>query len=166
MAGMERFTQRARRVLSLAHKEAERLQQNSIGTEHLLMALLQEEGGIAGRVLRELGLELSRAREMLERVGEFGDHEGPINLSADVQLVLEYAIEEARRLDQHYIGTEHLLLALIRSTGGLANTILRKLGVTPEQIRRQTRRVMNESSTQPLSGRRSSRRGAGLCRLE
>ena len=67
MSGMERFTQRARRVLSLAHQEAERMRQNSIGTEHLLLALIQEEGGVAGRVLRDLGLETERVREQVER---------------------------------------------------------------------------------------------------
>ncbi len=72
MAGMERFTQRARRVLSLAHTEAERARQSSIGTEHLLLGLADEDGGVAGRVLRELGLESARVREMVERVSPAG----------------------------------------------------------------------------------------------
>ncbi|MEM5773756.1 MAG: ATP-dependent Clp protease ATP-binding subunit, partial [Anaerolineaceae bacterium] len=151
---MERFTQRARQVLSLAHKEAETMRQSQIGTEHLLMALAQEDGGVAGRVLRELGLETDRVREMLERVSGYGeDTSGKIDLSAGVQQVLEFAIEEARRLNHQYIGTEHLLLGLIRSTEGLAKEMFRKLGVTPEQIRRQTRRVMEESSTPPSQPR-------------
>ncbi len=150
MAGMERFTQRARQVLSLAHQEAELMRQNQIGTEHLLMALVQEDGGVAGRVLRELGLETERVREMLERVSGYGDNvENKIDLSPGLQQVLEFAIEEARRMSHHYIGTEHLLLALIRSEDGLAKEMFRKLGVTPEQIRRQTRRVMEESSAPP-----------------
>lgn len=159
VAGMERFTQRARRVLSLAHQEAERMRQNTINTEHLLIALIIEEGGIAGRVLQELGLEVDRVREMMERVSKFGDTQSSkIDLSSGVQRILEYAIEEAQKIGHHYIGTEHLLLALIRSTDGLAKTILRKLGVTPEQIRRQTMRVMQEGSTTPPAPRRSSRR--------
>ena len=138
MAGMERFTQRARRVLSLAHQEAERLRQNSIDTEHLLLGLSLEDGGIAGRVLRDLGLEPERIQEMVERLSGFGQSRGgKIDLSAGVQQVLEYAIDEARRLGHHYIGTEHLLLGLVRSTEGKANDVLRKLGVTQEQIRRQ-----------------------------
>ncbi len=150
MAGMERFTQRARRVLSLAHQEAERLQQNQIGTEHLLLGLIQEDGGVAGRVLRDLGLEPERVREMVERLSSAGQYRGgKIDLGPDTQQVLEFAIEEARRMGHHYIGTEHLLLALIRSNEGLANDVLRKLGVTPEQIRRQTRRVLQESNTTP-----------------
>ena len=150
MAGMERFTQRARQVLSLAHKEAETMRQSQIGTEHLLMALAQEDGGVAGRVLRELGLETDRVREILERVSGYGDNtSGKIDLSEGVGQVLEFAIEEARRLNHQYVGTEHLLLGLSRSTEGLAKEMFRKLGVTPEQIRRQTRRVMDESGTPP-----------------
>ena len=152
MAGMERFTQRARRVLSLAHQEAERLRQDTINTEHLLLGLAKEEGGIAGRVLRDLGLETERVNEMVERLSGFGDsHGGRIDLSPGVQQVLENAIEEARRIGHHYIGTEHLLLGLIQSTDGKALEVLRKLGVTPEQIRRQTRRVLDESSAAPSS---------------
>lgn len=150
MSGMERFTQRARRVLSLAHQEAERLRQNAIGTEHLLLGLVQEDGGIAGRVLRELGLEADRVREMVEKLSGYGQYRGgKIDLSPGTQQVLEYAIEEARRMGHHYIGTEHLLLGLVRSTDGLGMEVLRKLGVTAEQIRRQTRRILQESSTTP-----------------
>ena len=149
MSGMERFTQRARRVLSLAHQEAERMRQNVIGTEHLLLALIEEEGGVAGRVLRDLGLEPDRVREMVERMSGLGQYRGgKIDLAPGVQQVLEFAIEEARRMGHHYIGTEHLLLGLVRSQEGLAMEVLRKLGVTSEQIRRQTRRILQESSTQ------------------
>jgi ATP-dependent Clp protease ATP-binding subunit ClpC len=147
---MERFTQRARRVLSLAHQEAERMRQTTISTEHLLLGLIQEEGGIAGRVLRDLGLEPERVQEIVERVTGIGQgYSGKIDLSAGVEQVLKFAIEEARRMGHHYIGTEHLLLALVRSTEGKAMDVLRRLGVTPEQIRRQTRRVLQESSSSP-----------------
>ena len=152
MSGMERFTQRARRVLSLAHQEAERMRQNVIGTEHLLLGLIEEEGGVAGRVLRELGLEPERVREMVEKMSGFGQYRGgKIDLAPGTQQVLEFAIEEARRMGHHYIGTEHLLLGLVRSQDGLAMEVLRKLGVTSEQIRRQTRRILQESSTTPSS---------------
>jgi ATP-dependent Clp protease ATP-binding subunit ClpC len=147
MAGMERFTQRARRVLSLAHTEAERAHQISIGTEHLLLGLADEDGGVAGRVLRELGLETARVREMVERVSPAGRAiGGKIDLAPDTQQVLEFAVDEARRLSHHYIGTEHILLALVR-VEGMAMNVLRRLGVTPDQIRRQTRRVLNESAS-------------------
>ena len=149
MAGMERFTQRARRVLSLAHTEAERAHQSNIGTEHLLLGLADEDGGVAGRVLRELGLETARVREMVERVSPAGHSTGnKIDLAPDTQQVLEFAVEEARRLGHHYIGTEHILLALVR-VEGMAMDVLRRLGVTPDQIRRQTRRVLNESASAP-----------------
>jgi ATP-dependent Clp protease ATP-binding subunit ClpC len=149
MAGMERFTQRARRVLSLAHQEAERSQQNSIGTEHLLLGLMEEEGGVAGRVLRELGLESTRVREIIERVGVESRHEElKIELAPDTQQVLEFAVDEARRLGHHYIGTEHILLGLVR-VEGTAMEVLRRLGVTADQIRRQTRRVLNETASSP-----------------
>ncbi len=148
MAGMERFTQRARRVLSLAHQEAERAHHSMIGTEHLLIALIEEDGGVAGRVLREMGLESERVREMVMRLtGEGKTPPGEkLELSADTQQVLELAVDEAHRLGHHYIGTEHLLLGLIR-TEGTAMEALRRLGVTPDEIRRQTRRVLQESSS-------------------
>jgi ATP-dependent Clp protease ATP-binding subunit ClpC len=146
---MERFTQRARRVLSLAHQEAERMRHNYIGTEHLLLGLIREDGGVAGRVLRELGLEPDRVQEMVERLTGTGTYRGgKLDLSPGTQQVLEYAVEEARRMGHHYIGTEHILLGLVRYGEGVALDVLRKLGVTPEQIRRQTRRVLQESSSQ------------------
>jgi ATP-dependent Clp protease ATP-binding subunit ClpC len=149
---MERFTQRARRVLSLAHEEAERLQHNYIGTEHLLLGLIREEGGVAGRVLRELGLEPARVKEMVERLTGVGRHTGGrIELAPATEEVLQYAIEEARRMGHHYIGTEHLLLGLVRLDEGVAIDVLRRLGITPEQIRRQTRRVLQESPSRKMS---------------
>jgi ATP-dependent Clp protease ATP-binding subunit ClpC len=150
MAGMDRFTQRARRVLSLAHQEAERAHHDLIGTEHLLIGLIEEEGGVAGRVLREMGLETPRVREMVMRLTGEG-HNPPgerIELAADTQQVLELAVEEARRMGHHYIGTEHLLLGLILIEGS-AMEVLRRLGVTPDEIRRQTRRILQESSSTP-----------------
>lgn len=148
MAGMERFTQRARRVLSLAHAEAERARQNSIGTEHLLLGLMDEEGGVAGRVLRELGMTSDRVREVVQRISGISANFDPnkIELSGETQQALEYAVDEARRLGHHYIGTEHILLGLVRIES-VAMEALRRLGVTPDQIRRQTRRVLNESAS-------------------
>ena len=152
MAGMERFTQRARRVLSLAHQEAERMRHTAINTEHILLGLIEEEGGIAGHALRELGLETTRVQEMVERLAPIGRVESPaLELSVGAQQVLEYAIEEARLLGHQFVGTEHLLLGLTRSTEGMALEVLRKLGVTPEQVRRQTRRVMEDSASGPTS---------------
>jgi ATP-dependent Clp protease ATP-binding subunit ClpC len=146
LSGLEKFTQSARRVLSLAHQEAEQLQQAAIGSEHLFLALIQEESGVAGRVLRELGVEIDRAREMVLRVGGMGaqrnDH---IDLSPDTQKILDLAIEEAEQMSSNYISTEHLLLALAQSELGLAKDVMAKLGITPVQIRRQVKRVLNEN---------------------
>jgi ATP-dependent Clp protease ATP-binding subunit ClpC len=148
LSSMERFTQRARRVLSLAHQEAERMRHNYIGTEHLLLGLIREEGGVAGRVLRELGLEASRVQEIVERLTGTGTYRGgKLELSSGTQQVLEFAVDEARRMGHHYIGTEHILLGLVRYGEGIALDVLRKLGVTPEQIRRQIRRVLQESTS-------------------
>ncbi len=148
MAGMERFTARARRVLSLAHQEAEKASHDKIGTEHLLLGLLLEDGGVASRVLRDLGLEEERVRDVLGKISDTPPtYTGQIELGDDTQMVLEAAIEEARRMGHHYIGTEHLLLGLVNANNGLAMEMLKRLGVTPEQIRRQTRRVLQESSS-------------------
>jgi len=154
---MERFTQRARRVLSLAHEEAERLHHNYIGTEHLLLGLVREEAGVAGRVLRELALDPARVKEMVERLTGVGRHTGGrIELAPATEQVLQLAIEEARQLGNHYIGTEHLLLGLVRQNEGVGVDVLRRLGITPEQVRRQTRRVLQESPTRRMAQKSST----------
>ena len=149
--GMERFTQRARRVLSLAQEEAERLNHAHIGTEHLLLGLLREEGGVAGRVLRELGLDPRRVEELVVRMKkpEARPRSGNFDLTAGTKRVMELAIDEARRMGHHYIGTEHLLLALVRQPEGTAIEVLRRLGITPEEVRRQTNNVLRDSPVQP-----------------
>ncbi|MEK7809883.1 MAG: ATP-dependent Clp protease ATP-binding subunit [Chloroflexota bacterium] len=146
---LQRFTQRARRVLSLAQEEAERMRHNYIGTEHLLLGLLRDDGGVAGRVLRELGLDQRRLQEMVERLSGPGQRikASKIDLSPGTKRVLELAIDEARRMNQHYISTEHLLLGLVRHNEGIAIDVLNKLGISPEQIRRQTRRILQESGS-------------------
>ncbi|MBX3086639.1 MAG: ATP-dependent Clp protease ATP-binding subunit [Anaerolineae bacterium] len=147
---MERFTQRARRVLSLAQEEAERLQHSYIGTEHLLLGLMREEGGVAGRVLRDLGLDQRKVEELVERMTRAGQRapNTRLDLSPGTKKVLELAVDEARRMGHHYIGTEHLLLGLVRQTEGIAIDVLKRLNVSPEEVRRQTRRVLQESPVQ------------------
>jgi ATP-dependent Clp protease ATP-binding subunit ClpC len=155
----ERFTQRARRVLSLAQEEAERLNHSYIGSEHVLIGLLREDGGIAGRVLLELGLEEDRVVAMVERLSGVGSRTPftKIELSPSTKRVLELAVDEARRLGQHYISTEHLLLGLVRQNEGVAMDVLRKFGVSAEQVRRHTRRMLKES---PVGGREKPTKGA------
>ena len=147
---MERFTQRARRVLSLAQEEADRLRHHQIGTEHLLLGLMREEGGVAGRVLRDLGLDLRRVEELVKRLSTAGERStnSQLDLSPGTKKVLELAVDEARRMGHHYIGTEHLLLGLVRQQEGIALDVLRRLGVSPEEVRRQTSKVLQESPVQ------------------
>lgn len=153
----ERFTQRARKVLSLAQEEAERLNHNYIGSEHILIGLLLEEGGVAGRVLRDLGLEAVRVQAMVERLAGVGTRTpfSKVELSPSTKRILELGIDEARRMGQHYISTEHLLLGLVRQNEGLAMEVLKRFGVSPEQIRRQTRRMLKEN---PVAARESRSR--------
>ena len=156
---MERFTQRARRVLSLAQEEAERLRHNYIGTEHLLLGLMREEGGVAGRVLRDLGLEQRRVEDLVEELtrATARTSTAALDLSPGTKRVLELAVDEARRMGHHYIGTEHLLLGLVRQSDGVAIDVLKRLGISPEEVRRQTRRVLQESPVQsPQPDRPSS----------
>ncbi len=153
MSGIERFTQRARHVLTLAHQEAERLQQIHIDTDHLLLGLMMEEDGVAGRALKELGIEPERLLEMVERQTVHSNIRVPkLELSQDTQQSLENAFDEARRLGHHYIGTEHLLLGLVRLTTSKAGEVLLHLGITPEQVRRQTRHILQESSGLAAAG--------------
>ena len=161
MAGIENFTPKARHVLSLAQKQAERFRKPQISTEHLLIALIELDGCVASRVLRDLGLEADRVIDMVEEEIGMGDHTGQITLSPGMQQVIPYAMEEARKNGQKSVGTEHLLLGLIRLSNCEAMNILGKLGVTPEQIRRQTDRVLRESQSESrpaLTGRSSSKR--------
>ena len=159
----DRFTQRARRVLSLAQEEAERLNHSYISSEHVLIGLLREEGGVAGRVLRELGLDSVRVQAMVARLSSSPSTRTPftkIELSPSTKRILELAVEEARQMGKHYISTEHLLLGLVRQNEGMAMDVLRKFGINPEQIRRQTKRMLTESPVSagesPPSRRRSS----------
>ncbi|MCD6356584.1 MAG: ATP-dependent Clp protease ATP-binding subunit [Anaerolineaceae bacterium] len=127
------------------------MQQAAIGSEHLFLALLEEDAGVGGRVLRELGVEIERAREMILRLGGLGTlKEGKINLSPEAREILDLSIEEARTANSKYISTEHLLLALVKSRRGLAKDVMAKLGITASQIQRQVKRVLNEDR-QPLS---------------
>jgi predicted nucleotide-binding protein len=147
MAGMERFTQKARHVLSFAHQEAERAHHDTIGPEHLLLGLMNEESGVAGRVLRELSLTDKRIRDVIFKSTNPSPSFDPnqVELGIQTQQVLGNAVDEARRLGHHYIGTEHILLGLIR-VDSTAVEVLDRLGVTADQIRKQTRRVLNENA--------------------
>ncbi|MCB0193257.1 MAG: ATP-dependent Clp protease ATP-binding subunit [Anaerolineae bacterium] len=163
----DRFTKRARRVLTLAQEEAQRLNHNYIGTEHLLLGLVREENGVAVRVLRDLGVDPKQIRERVERTVGRGQRAmyGKLSLTPRTKRVIELAVDEARRLGHHYIGTEHLLLGLVRAGEGVAVDVLRGLGVGLDKVRSQTARVMMETSSQSSSSsstRESTSKGTPL----
>src|SRR5260370_15689861 len=139
------FTERARKVLSLAQEEAQRFQHNYIGTEHLLLGLVREGEGVAAKVLSNLGVDLNKVRSAVEDIIGHGDRIvlGEIGLTPRAKQVIELAVDEARRMNHHYIGTEHLLLGLIREGEGIAVGVLESLGVNLEQARRQTLVVLS-----------------------
>ncbi len=144
---LNRFTKRARRVLTMAQEEAQRLNHNYIGTEHLLLGLIREKDSVAVQVLRGLGLDPQRVRETVERTVGRGDRHpfGRISLTPRTKRVIELAFDEARRLGHHYIGTEHLLLGLVREGDGVAVNVLKSLGVSIESVRTQTSRMIVEN---------------------
>jgi hypothetical protein len=145
----DRFTERARKVLSLAQEEAQRFNHNYIGTEHLLLGLVRESDGVAARVLAALSVELQAVRQRVEEIIGRGDRIvlGEIGLTPRAKKVIELAVDEARRLNHHYIGTEHLLLGLIREGEGIAADTLKLLGVNLEKIRTQTIQVLSQVSS-------------------
>ena len=143
----DKFTERARRVLSLAQEEAQRFQHNYIGTEHLLLGLVREGEGVAAKVLSNLGVELNKVRSAVEFIIGRGDRIvlGEIGLTPRAKKVIELAVDEARRLNHHYIGTEHLLLGLVREGEGIAAGALESMGVDLEKVRAETLRVLGSS---------------------
>ena len=116
----DKFTERARKVMSLAQEEAQRFNHNYIGTEHLLLGLVRETDGVAARVLANLGVDLNKVRSAVEFIVGRGDRIvlGDIGLNPNAMKALELAVDEAHRLNHHYIGTEHLLLGLVREGRG------------------------------------------------
>ena len=143
----DKFTERARKVLSFAQEEAQRFQHNYIGTEHLLLGLVREGEGVAAKVLGNLGVELYQVRNAVEFIIGRGDRIvlGEIGLTPRAKKVIELAVDEARRLNHHYIGTEHLLLGLVREGEGIAAGVLESLGVNLEKVRTQTILVLSQS---------------------
>ena len=142
----DRFTARARQVLSLAQDEALRLNHNRMGTEHLLLGLVREGQGVAAQVLTNLSVELEQARGAVEAIIGRGDRPvaGEVGVTPRVKKVIELAVDEARRLSHHYIGTEHLLLGLVREGDGIGVGVLKNMGVTPDQARAETLRVLGQ----------------------
>jgi ATP-dependent Clp protease ATP-binding subunit ClpC len=143
----EKFTERARTVLSFAQDEAQRFQHPYIGTEHVLLGLMRESEGVAARVLNNLGVDLNKVRSAVEFLVGHGDRValGDLDLTPRAKKVIELAGDEARRLNHTYIGTEHLLLGLVREGEGIAAGVLESLGVNLENVRAQTIQMLRQS---------------------
>lgn len=142
----DRFTKRARHVLTLAQEEAQSFQHNYIGTEHLLLGLVREREGIAAQVLRNLGIEVNQVRSAVEAIIGRGDRIviGEVGITPRAKKVIELAVDEARRLNHRFIGTEHLLLGLIREGEGIGAGVLESLGVRLDQARTEVLRVLRQ----------------------
>ena len=153
----EKFSERARRVLSLAQEEAQRFNHNYIGTEHILLGLVRETDGVAARVLSSLNVELSKVRSAVEFIIGRGERPSPgdIGLTPRAKKVIELAVDEARRLSHHYIGTEHLLIGIMREGEGVAAGVLESLGVSLDKVRTETTRILNQSVSQSQTHARS-----------
>ncbi len=149
----DRFTKRARRVLTFAQEEARQMNHNYIGTEHLLLGLVREENGVAVRVLREMEIDPRQIREIVERTVGRGQRtpRGKLTLTPRTKRVIELAVDEARRLGQHYIGTEHLLLGIVREGEGVAVDILKGLGVGLDEVRSHTAKVLVDNPSPSLA---------------
>ena len=163
----EKFSERARRVLSLAQEEAQRFNHNYIGTEHILLGLARETDGVAARVLSSLGVELSKIRSAVEFIIGRGERPSPgdIGLTPRAKKVIELAVDEARRLSHHYIGTEHLLVGIMREGEGVAAGVLESLGISLDKVRSETTRILNQSVSQSHASTRSSTRTPTLDQL-
>jgi ATP-dependent Clp protease ATP-binding subunit ClpA len=145
----ERFTERARQSVVLAQDEARALKHNYIGTEHLLLGLLREEEGIAAHALESLGIDVEEVRAQVVRVVGRGDEvaTGQIPFTPRAKKSLELSLREALRLGHNYIGTEHVLLGLLRETDGVAVRILLDFGRGPEKIRNEVLHTLSGSGS-------------------
>jgi len=155
----EKFSERARRVLTSAQEEAQTLNHNYIGTEHILLGLIREEEGVAARVLNNLGISLSKVRSAVEYIIGRGEKSsaGEIGLTPRAKRVIELAIDEARHLSHNYIGTEHLLLGLLHEGEGIAAGVLESFNINLEQARSETTRVLSQGISRAKLARGTTR---------
>ena len=136
----ERFTDRARKVMELANAEAKRFNHEYIGTEHILLGLVKEDSGVAANVLKNLDVDLRKIRSEVEKLVQSGPDmvtPGKLPQTPRAKKVVEYAIQEARKLNHNYCGTEHILLGLLRETEGVAAQVLMNLGLKLEDVRQE-----------------------------
>ena len=155
----DRFTDRARKVMGLARQEAQRFNHDYIGTEHVLLGLVQEGSGVAASVLKNLDIDLKKIRQEVEKLVSTGTTMvtmGQLPFTPRAKKVLELSLEEASNLGHTYIGTEHLLLGLIRESEGIAAQVLRNLKVKVEDVKAE---VLELLGAEPAEG--GSAQGAG-----
>jgi hypothetical protein len=146
----ERFTDRARKVMQLANQEAQRFNHEYIGTEHILLGLVKEGSGVAANVLKNLDIDLRKIRLEVEKIVQTGPDMvvmGRLPKTPRAKKVIEYAIEEARGLNHNYIGTEHLLLGLIREEEGVGAQVLMNLGLTLRDLRLEVLNMLRQATT-------------------
>ena len=150
-----RFTERAQRVILIAQEEAKRLNHDYVGTEHILLGLIALGEGVAAQVLANLGVDLRRVRSEIEKIVGTGDNVmllGEIPFTPRAKKVLEYAVEEAQHMGHSYVGTEHLLLGLIREEEGVAARVLENLGLRLEVVREEVLNLLGEGQSQQQQG--------------
>jgi len=155
----EKFSERARRVLTIAQEEARNLNHSYIGTEHILLGLVREEEGVAAKVLTNLGIGLSKVRSAVEFIIGRGEKPGSTEtgLTPRAKKVIELAIDEARQMGHNYIGTEHLLLGLLREGEGVASSVLDSFGITLERARAEVLHILTQGVPKARLTRSSSK---------
>jgi len=163
----DKFSERARRVLTYAQEEAQSLNHNYIGTEHILLGLVREEEGVAARVLVNMDVNLAKVRSAVEFILGRGEHPATseTGLTSRAKKVIELGIDEARNLGHNYIGTEHLLLGLLREGEGAAAGVLESFGVTVEKVRTEVGRILNQGLNKPKASRTTPSRTPQLDQL-
>src|SRR6187402_2714684 len=160
----ERFTDRARKVMQLANQEAQRFNHEYIGTEHVLLGLIKEGSGVAANVLKNLDVDLRKIRLEVEKLVQSGPDMvtmGKLPQTPRAKKVIEYAMEEARNLNHNYVGTEHILLGLLREQEGVAAQVLINLGLKLEEVREEVLNLLGHGIEGGEGGERGGRGGVG-----
>ncbi len=159
-----RFTERAQRVILIAQEEAKRLNHDYVGTEHILLGLVALGEGVAAQVLSNLNIDLRKVRSEIEKIVGTGDNMmllGEIPFTPRAKKVLEYAVEEAQHMGHTYIGTEHILMGLIREEEGVAARVLENLGLKLETVREEIMTLLNENETDQTGNRSAQQKSHG-----
>src|SRR5713101_3580475 len=160
----ERFTDRARKVMQLANQEAQRFNHEYIGTEHVLLGLIKEGSGVAANVLKNLDVDLRKIRLEVEKLVQSGPDMvtmGKLPQTPRAKKVIEYSMEEARNLNHNYVGTEHILLGLLREQEGVAAQVLMNLGLKLEEVREEVLNLLGHGIEGSEGGERSPAGGGG-----